>query len=109
MNACAAALDELKASRALVDALESENAALKARLETEKRAAAILAEINETRRSESEALRSTVAAKNETIVAKDAVIASQERLIETLKTKKTSIWTRLGDIAVGAAIGALLR
>ncbi|MGQ0540933.1 MAG: hypothetical protein ACT4O9_03655, partial [Blastocatellia bacterium] len=58
--------DELKASRVLIDALETENAALKVRLETEKRAAALLAEINDARKSETEAVLAAVAAKNET-------------------------------------------
>jgi hypothetical protein len=93
----------------LIDALERENAALKTRLETERRANAILIELNETRKSESEALRQTVTAKNETIAAKDAVITAQDKLIAGLKTKRTSIWKRIGDIAIGAAFGAVLR
>src|SRR5688572_970470 len=38
VSSCNAAVDELKASRTLIDALEMENSALKLRLETEKRA-----------------------------------------------------------------------
>jgi len=93
----------------LIDALERENAALKTRLDTERSANAILLELNETRKSESDALRQTIAAKNETIAAKESVITAQDKLIGTLKTKRTSIWKRIGDIAIGAAIGAILR
>src|SRR5688572_26172165 len=108
-EACNAAVDELKASRILIDALETENTALKSRFETEKRANALLAELNETRRAENEALKATVTAKNETIAAKDAAIAAQDKLIGTLKTKKRSIWSRIADIAIGAALGAVLK
>lgn len=102
-------LTELTLANRLIDALERENAALKTRLDTERSANAILIELNETRKSESEALRQTVAAKNETIAAKDSVIAGQDKLIGELKTKRTSIWKRIGDIAIGAAVGAVLR
>lgn len=93
----------------LIDALERENAALKTRLETERGANAILIELNETRKSETDALRQTIAAKNETIAAKESVIAAQDKLIAGLKTKRTSIWKRIGDIAIGVAVGAVLR
>jgi septal ring factor EnvC (AmiA/AmiB activator) len=108
-SACAAAVDELTASRTLIDTLENENAALKTRLETEKRTTALLTELNETRKSETEALRTALAAKNETLTAKDAVIASQGKLIETLKRKKSSPWKRIGDVLIGAAIFAILK
>ena len=101
--------DELRASRILIDALVTENAALKSRLETEKRANALLNELNETRRAESEALKATVTAKNETITAKDAAIAAQDKLIGTLKPKKRSIWSRIADIAIGAGIAAVIK
>jgi len=68
----------------------------------------VLSELDETRKEESEALRSAVAAKNETITAKDAVIATQDKLIETLKRKKSSPWKRLGDVLIGVGIGVLL-
>ena len=84
-------------------------AVLKTRLETEKQTTALLTELNETRKSESDALRETVAAKNEAIVAKDAVIASQDTLIEALKKKKSSPWKRLGDVLIGAALYAVLK
>jgi hypothetical protein len=100
---------EITLADRLIDALKRENAALKTRLDTERSANAILIELNETRKSESNALRQTVAAKNETIAAKDAVITAQDKLIATLKTKRTSIWKRIGDIAIGAAVGAVLR
>jgi hypothetical protein len=107
--ACNAAADELRASRSLIDALDTENASLKTRLATERQLTAVLTELNETRRSESDALRTTVAAKNETIAAKDAVIASQDKLIDALKRKKPSPWRRLGDILIGAATIAVLK
>lgn len=108
-SACNAAVDELKASRILIDGLETENAALRSRLETEKRASALLAELNETRRAEGEALKAIVAAKNETIAAKDAAIAAQDKLIGSLKTKKRSVWSRIADIAIGAGMIAILK
>lgn len=102
-------VEDLKATRVLVAALESENAALKTRIETEKQTNALLTELNETRKSETEALRGAVAAKNEAIAAKDAVIASQDKLIATLKHKKTSPWKRIGDVLIGAALFAILK
>lgn len=107
--ACNAAADELRASRILIDALETENAALRSRLETEKRANELLTELNQTRRAENEALKSTVSAKNETIAAKDAAISAQEKLIETLKPKKRSPWARIADILLGAGIVLLMK
>lgn len=104
-----AAAVELKRSRVLIRNLDEENLALRQRLETEKGAAGLLTELNETRRRESDALRATVAAKNETIAAKDAVIASQEKLVTTLKNQKQSPWRRLGDILIGAAAVFILR
>ncbi len=109
LSACNAAADELKASRILIDALEIENAALQVRLETERRANALLNELNETRRAETEALRATVAAKNETIAAKDAALAAQDKLIDQLKTKKRSVWSRIGDILLGVGVAAIIK
>ena len=109
IQACAAAVDELAKSRLLIDALASENAALKTRIETEKKATAILSEINETRKSEADALHTAVAAKNETIAAKDTVIAAQDKLIDTLKHKKSLPWQRIGDAMIGAAAALILR
>ena len=109
INACAAAVGDLKATRVLVETLTDENAALKNRLDSEKQTAALLTELNATRKSETDALRETVAAKNEAIVAKDAVIASQDTLIEALKKKKSSPWKRLGDVLIGAALFAVLK
>ena len=100
---------ELEKTRVLVTALESENRAVNDRLETEKRTTAILADLNETRKSESDALRVAIAAKNETITAKDAVITSQDKLNAALKQKKTSTWRRLGDVLIGAGIFAILK
>ena len=108
-SACNAAADDLLATRQLVDSLESENALLKSRLEAEKQTTALLLELNETRRSETEALRLTVSAKNETIAAKDAVIASQDKLIETLNRKKSSPWKRVLDVLIGVGVGVVLR
>jgi len=109
LSACSAAADELRASRILIDALETENAALRARLATEKRANELLAELNETRRAENDALKTTVAAKNETMAAKDTAIAAQDKLIATLKTKKRSVWARIADILLGAGVIAILK
>lgn len=100
---------DLEKTRNLAGELENENNLLIERLEIEQRTTALLGELNETRKSESEALRTTIAAKNETIAAKDAVIASQDKLIETFKRKKTSIWRRLGDVLIGAAAIAILK
>ncbi len=109
IDRCSAAVDELKASRVLIYALDAENASIKSRLETEKRTTAILSELNETRKSESDALRKAIDAKNETIAARDAVITTQDKLIDALKTKKPSPWRRLGDILIGAAAIAVLK
>src|SRR5258706_8303156 len=109
VSSCMATAVELEKTRILVGALESENSTLKTRLETEKRAMAILSELNETRKSEADALKAALAAKNETIAAKDAVIASQDKLVAALKTKKSSPWRRLGDVLIGAAVFAILK
>jgi hypothetical protein len=109
LSACNAAAEELRASRILIDALETENASLQTRLGTEKRAKELLTELNESRRAETEALKITLASKNETIAAKDAAIAAQDKLIANLKTKKRSTWARVADVAIGAAIGIVLR
>lgn len=109
VSACSAVVDELKASRALIEALDAENTSLKTRLETEKRTTAILTELNETRKSESDALRKAIDGKNESLTARDAVIATQDKLIDALKTKKPSPWRRLGDILIGAAAIAVLK
>ena len=109
LSACAAAVEELSATRRLVEALERENELLKDRLDTEKRASSLLTDLSESRRAENEALRSAIAAKNETIVAKDAVIESQERSITALQKRKFSPWKRLGDVLIGVAAGAILR
>jgi hypothetical protein len=69
----------------------------------------LLTELNETRMSESDALRTALAAKNEALTAKDAVIATQDKLIETLKRKKSSPWKRIGDVLIGVGAGILLR
>ena len=104
-----AAANELEQTRLLVGELETENQLLTERLATEKLATTLLTELNQTRRSETEALRSTIAAKNETITAKDAVISTQDKLIVSLKGKKSSVWRRLGDIIIGAATIAVLK
>ena len=107
--ACNAAAEELRATRRFVELIEGENALLKERLETEKRSASLLAALNESRRGETEALREAVAAKNEAMQAKDAVIDAQAKMIESLKTKRSSPWKRLGDILIGAAAAAVFR
>ena len=108
-NACAAAVDELTKTRLLADALERENKLLNERLETEKQSVVLLSELNNTRKSETEALRSAVDAKNKTITAKDAVIGKQDELVRELKNKKTSPWKRLGDVLIGVAVFAVLK
>ena len=92
----------------MIDALERDNAALKQRLEIERQTTQLLTELDKTRKSESETLRSVVAAKNEALTAKDAVIASQDKLIETLKRKKSSPWKRIGDVLIGIGLGTVL-
>jgi septal ring factor EnvC (AmiA/AmiB activator) len=91
----------------LIGALEKENAALRSRLDTAKQASELLSELNETRKAESDALRSALTAKNDAIAAKDAVIASQDNLIETLRRKKSSPWKRVGDVLIGIGLGTL--
>lgn len=108
ISACMGAAVELQRSRLLIDALEGENAALNERLDTEKRATAILTELNETRKRETDALATVIAAKNETIAARDAVITTQDKLIDALKKKKPSPFRRIGDILLGAAAAIVL-
>ena len=93
----------------MIGLLDRENELLKDRLETEKRASSLLAELNESRRAENEALRNAMATKNETILAKEAVIAGQEKLIEALKNRKPSPWKRMGDVLIGVAAGMVLK
>lgn len=107
--ACAAAAEELAASREAISLLEKENSALTARLSDEKKMNAILNELNETRRAESDALRRTIEAKNETIAAKDAAIKAQDELIAKLKAKRSSPWKRIGDILIGVGAAVLIR
>lgn len=109
MNACSAAVEELKAARALIDSLVIENKALSDRLSTEKRTNVLLTELNATRTNETDSLRKTVAAKDETIAAKDSVIDTQNKLIETLKQKRRSSLARITDILIGAAVFAILK
>ncbi len=109
VNACAAAADELAKSRQLAAVLEKENGLLNERVEAAKRSSALLKELNDTRKSENEALRAAIAAKNETIAAKDAVISKQDDLVRELKNKKTSPWKRLADVMLGVAIFAVLK
>ncbi|CAN5530308.1 hypothetical protein BH18ACI3_BH18ACI3_07120 [soil metagenome] len=109
INACAAAVDELAKTRLLIEALERENKLINERLQTEKKAAAILHELYSARSGEAEALRAALAAKNETIAAKDAVIAGQDKLVQALKNKKTSPWKRIGDVLLGEAVLAVLK
>jgi uncharacterized protein YicC (UPF0701 family) len=109
VEGCNAAVDELKASRELIDALEKENTALATRLATEKQTTDLLTELDETRKTETEALRSALAAKNEALTAKDSAIAAQNILIETLKRKKSSPWKRIGDVLVGFGIAMVLK
>jgi hypothetical protein len=108
-RACAAAADDLIATRQLADTLDAENRALKERLETEKGASTLLRELAETRKAETSALQAAAAAKNEALAAKDSVIAAQDKLIEQLKRKKTSPWQRLGDVLLGAAIAVIIK
>jgi hypothetical protein len=93
----------------LIDLLERENRLLKDRLETETRTTAILNEVNTSRTAEGDALKTALAAKTETLAAKDEVIAAQQKLIDSLKTKKSSPWKRLTDILIGVAAGMVLR
>jgi len=109
INSCAATAEDLAKSRVLVDVLEKENGLIKERLETEKRTSAVLLELNDTRKAENASLRETVAAKNETIAAMSAVIAAQDKLVETLKKKKTSPLKRLADVLVGIGLMAVFR
>lgn len=102
-------MNELTASRKLIDALERENRALTERLETSRRTESVLSELSLARRSENEALLASIAAKNETIAAKNAAIAKQDELIGELKNRKTSPWKRVGDILIGVAVTSLLK
>jgi hypothetical protein len=102
-------VEELKAARVLIERLDAANGALRERLETEKRQTELLRELNETRKSEAAALVGALEAKNQTIATKDAVIGSQEKLIETLKRKKSSPLKRVLDVLVGVGVGVILK
>ena len=93
----------------LIAALETENAALRSRLEAEKTITSLLTELNETRKSETESLGKALRAKDEVVAAKDAVITLQEKQIAELKKRKTSVLKRLADVLLGVAVGGLLR
>ena len=69
----------------------------------------LLTELNETRKAESEALRTALTANHETLAAKDAVITAQDKLIQALKRKKPSPWKRLGDVLIGVGLGMVLK
>ncbi len=101
VNACAAAADELNATRRLADALDRENSALRERLETARHTEALLTELNESRSRENESLRAAITSKDEAIAAKNTVIARQDELVTELKRGKSSIWKRVGDILSG--------
>ena len=109
VNACAAAAEDLTETRRLAEALDKENTLLSERLETARQSSALLKELKETRKGETDALKAVIAAKNETITAKEAVIIKQDNLIRELKIKKTSPWKRLGDVLLGVAIFAVLK
>lgn len=109
LNACAAAADELNASRRLIELLESETALLKERLSTEKQTTSLLLELTATQKAESEALRNALNAKNEALAAKDKVIETQSKLVDALNKKKTSPWRRIGDVLIGVAAGMVFR
>ncbi len=109
ISACAHTADELDAQRKLTAALETENAALRERLATESRSVRLLAELDETRRRENEALRTALAAKDDAIAARDAVIRSQEKLAEALRARKPSAWKQITGILIGAAVVAVLK
>ncbi|HMQ05314.1 MAG TPA: hypothetical protein PKD26_15460 [Pyrinomonadaceae bacterium] len=109
VNACAAAVEDLAATRKLADALERENAVLGERLETARRVEALLNELNASRRNENEALLAALKAKNETIAAKDHALARQDEQITELKRKRSSPLKRLGDILIGVAVTAILK
>lgn len=108
-NSCAAAVEDLTATRKLADALETENSFLKKRLETADRTAAIYKELNDTRNAESAALRETIAAKDRTIAAQKELIKTHEQLAEKLRAKRPSLIRRIGDVLIGAAIFAVLK
>lgn len=108
-SACLAAAADLEATRRLADALTAENAALMERLETEKRASAVFAELDTARRSEAGALRQAIAAGERVIAAKNGEIAARDKLIDELRRRRSSPWRRLGDILIGAAVTAILK
>jgi len=109
INACAAAAAEFKETLSLAKALETENQALRQRLETESRISAALTKLTETREAETLALRTAITAKDETIAAKNALIENRREMIEALKKKPASPLKRIADVLIGAAIFAILK
>lgn len=108
-DACADAAADLITTRQMADALSAENALLKERLETAERTAAILTQLNETRRTENAALNEALKAKNETIAAQSELIRTQAELAAKLKSKKRSLFGRIGDVLLGAAAIAIFK
>ena len=109
IGACSRAVNELVELRSLSAAQADEIAKLESGIEAARATNALLTELNDTRRRETEALRGTVAAKDETIAAKNGAIAKQDELIRVLEKRKPSTWKRVGDLAIGIAAGILLR
>lgn len=109
VGACAAAAIELAATRKLVDALEMENRSLRQRLATSAGVEQVLVDLTETRKEEASMLRKAIEAKDQTIAAKDTAIAKQDVLISELRSRKLSLWKRVGYILAGAAAVSILK
>lgn len=83
--------------------------ALGGRVETEKEKSAVLTELAESRRREAESYKSANDALKTAIDAKNQIIANKDKEIEILKKKKSSLFDGLKKIAVGVAIGAVVK
>lgn len=101
----AAAVD-LESTRELAAELDKKSELLTERLRSEENANGLAAEMIRTQASAISSLKDAIKAKDDAAGSKDAVIAAQEKLIESLRRKRSSPWSRIRDILIGA--GAVL-
>lgn len=109
INDCAKALDELAVLDKLTASQEAEIKLLKERVELEKEKAALMREIADARSRQAESLTEANKALRDALAAKEKVIENKDKEIEILRKKKPSVLKIIRTVAVGVAIGALLR
>ena len=94
----------------MIEKLDAEAEALRERLATEKRQAALLRELNgHADIGGGFACRGVGSEKPDHRGEGRGDRFRQEKLIESLKRKKTSVWKRLADVLVGVGVGEILK